>query len=231
MKKGEKTALKMTAEETALAELREQIARELWEKRNGRFRPDELEQQCGILRNLTNAALFFRREPEPQPIDLSVFSGELLDAAVILAATGGYLLKARISGYAAGAVDIAALRGILLNLAGNACRYSDDGKASVTIKLRHKSMSILVANTCRKQLAFFQKPSTMGLAAALRGVSLCGGRLCWLREESRIAAALQIPFAPAEQKSLLPSPAAWEYLADWFSPVSVGLADIRKYGG
>ena len=206
--------------EVPLAYLREQVNKKLFE--TGIYS----KKDCLNLRNLANAALYLRTESCLQTTDLYELNDGILGAAVIIAATGGYNLATNIKGKHTAPIDISAYTGMLLNLISNACKYSANRHAKVNVIINPRRMTVLVTNKLKGK--FTAGPNSLGICAATQGVRLCSGSLCRCCFGEYIAFAANLPVNKSQSKIYVPAKRAWEYLADRFSPLYIGLSDISS---
>ncbi|HHW45757.1 MAG TPA: HAMP domain-containing histidine kinase [Clostridiales bacterium] len=206
--------------EVPLAYLREQVNRKLFE--TGIYS----KKDCLNLRNLANAALCLRTESCLQATDLYELNDGILGAAVIIAATGGYNLSTNIKGKHTSPIDINAYTGMLLNLISNACKYSANRCAKVNVFINHDHMTVIVTNKLKGK--FTLNPNSLGICAAAQGARLCNGRLSKFLCGEYVAFTACLPVDTRKAKIYVPAKKSWEYLADRFSPLYIGLSDISS---
>ena len=210
--------------ERALAELREAMAVYLYHC--------ELEGQrrwaYRTLRELCNLSSLLD-SPAPCPVSAGPCVGGVVDAAVVLAAAGGYGLRARVEAAPSYPVllDPAALRAGLFNLIGNACRHAPDRQAQLWVPYSSSHCRVRIVN----QAAGYPRTDLGLMAASAAAVRLSGG-LRLLYCGGRLTAALDFPLPPAAPSvPSRPSRGLAEYLGDPFSPAYIGLADLGYIPG
>lgn len=209
--------------ERALAGVREALAAYLHRCGEGAERVwayGALREFCNLSSLLETAA--------PRPVWPGACIEAAADAAVILAAAGGYRLEAGLDSAPAGPalLDAAALRTAFFNLVGNACRHASDGAARLQVTYGEGKCRIAVTNRAGGYPA-----AALGLAAARAAAGRLSGSLRVLICGDRLTAALIFPLRPATAQPVTEIPNLVEYLGNPFSPAYIGLADLGYIPG
>jgi signal transduction histidine kinase len=107
-----------------------------------------------------------RLEMRVAPIDLGVLMGEVVDTLKPLAAKGGNQIAADMAPGIVLVSDDAKLRQCLLNLGGNACKFTKDGRITLEARADDEHVTIKVIDTgqgiAADKLALVFEPFTQG---------------------------------------------------------------------
>lgn len=220
-----KFAVRPSAVQSRLAELREELSLYLHRCRG---RGSSCRWGYGALRELSNLNAL-QAEAVPRPARIQELLEGMAVASAVLAGAAGFLLFTEGKGsppVRPVRLDRAALHTAFFNLVGNACRYSADRAARLTVRLSPRRCVLLLENT-----GDLPPAHGLGLSAAAAAAERMGGGLRLLGCGGRVFAGFTFPLVPAGEESCPESPAPAEYLADPFSPAYIYLADLGHIPG